>query len=70
MLKNKRIIITGGNGFLGRHIVELLKSNNEVFIPSRIKYNLINQNIKSVKNERRLNTLRRRKGKTTLNCRF
>lgn len=40
--KDKRVVITGGNGFLGRHLVEKVKAKNpkEIFIPSRSKYDL------------------------------
>lgn len=40
--KDKRVVITGGNGFLGRHLVEKIKVKNpkEIFIPSRSKYDL------------------------------
>lgn len=40
MICNKRIIVTGGNGFLGSHIVELLQADNEVFVPAHVKYDL------------------------------
>jgi nucleoside-diphosphate-sugar epimerase len=30
----KKIFITGGNGFLGRHIIPLLKKNNYIFSPN------------------------------------
>lgn len=41
MLKDKRVIVTGGAGFLGSHIVDLLEKNNEIFVPRSKKYNLI-----------------------------
>lgn len=44
MIKDKRIIVTGGSGFLGSHIVDLLKENNEVFVPRSKDYNLIDSN--------------------------
>lgn len=37
----KKVLITGGNGFLGKHISKLFMSNNyEVFCPSSKEYNL------------------------------
>ncbi|BBI36181.1 GDP-L-fucose synthase family protein [Cohnella abietis] len=45
MLKHKRIVVTGGAGFLGHHVVEELYSRgcSEVFIPRSNKYNLITE---------------------------
>lgn len=40
MIENKRIIVTGGNGFLGSHIVNILKDQNEVFVPKSRDYDL------------------------------
>ena len=40
MINNKRIIVTGGMGFLGSHVVDLLKENNDVFVPKRKEYDL------------------------------
>lgn len=40
MIVNKKILITGGSGFLGSHVVELLEENNEIFIPRSSQYNL------------------------------
>ncbi|MDD5070942.1 MAG: GDP-L-fucose synthase [Candidatus Omnitrophica bacterium] len=41
---NKNFLVTGGNGFLGKHLVESLKSlgANNIFIPSIKDYNLVN----------------------------
>jgi GDP-L-fucose synthase len=42
-MKNKRIMVTGGNGFLGRRIVkQLVDENADVFIPYSDKYDLRN----------------------------
>lgn len=40
MIRDKRIIVTGGSGFLGKHIVELLEKENDVFVPRSKDYNL------------------------------
>jgi len=45
-LDNKRILVTGGNGFLGKHVVEELKCNGAGVIsaPLSVHYNLIKEN--------------------------
>jgi GDP-L-fucose synthase len=40
----KKIFITGGNGFLGRHLIPILKKDNLVISPSSKKVNLMNFN--------------------------
>jgi GDP-L-fucose synthase len=39
----KRVVVTGGAGFLGRHLVEMLKTRSgvEVFVPRSSDYNLV-----------------------------
>lgn len=40
-LKEKRILITGGQGFLGRHLVKLLENKGcQIFAPTRSQYDL------------------------------
>ncbi|MEM3091171.1 MAG: NAD-dependent epimerase/dehydratase family protein [Candidatus Pacearchaeota archaeon] len=42
-LKNKRIVVTGGTGFLGKRIVNLLEEKNaKVIVPRRKNYDLTN----------------------------
>ena len=43
-MPKKKIFITGGNGFLGRHLIPILKKDNLVISPSSKKVNLMNFN--------------------------
>jgi GDP-L-fucose synthase len=42
-LKGKRILVTGGSGFLGSYLVKKLelRSPAEIFVPRRAKYDLV-----------------------------
>ena len=42
MIREKRIVVTGGGGFLGSHVVDLLADNNEIFVPRSAQYDLRN----------------------------
>lgn len=45
--KNKRVVVTGGAGFLGSHLVELIESlgAKEVFVPRSKEYDLREKNV-------------------------
>lgn len=53
--QNKRVLVTGGSGFLGQHLVFLLKKNHpkELFLPSHKDFDLRRKNdcAKAVKNK-------------------
>ena len=38
----KRVFISGGSGFLGRHLIKELSKNYNVYAPSSKKVNLLN----------------------------
>lgn len=44
-LTNKRIVVTGGNGFLGSHVVDVLKKRGviDIFVPLHSEYDLRNR---------------------------
>ena len=44
MIKDKKIIVTGGAGFLGSHITKMLQDNNEVIAPRSKEYDLKDDN--------------------------
>ena len=45
-LKNKRVTVTGGGGFLGRYVIRSLKNRGctQIFIPRRSEYDLSREN--------------------------
>ena len=48
-LKNKRIIVTGGSGFLGKYVVKKLRDRNcaDIFVPRKKNFDL--RNLEAVK---------------------
>src|SRR5262245_62060541 len=49
LLKGKRLLVTGGSGFLGCHLVKKLESRSpaEIYIPRRTQYDLVeNANVR------------------------
>lgn len=43
IMKNSRILITGGFGFLGSHLVPLLRGEHDVFVPRSVDFDLREQ---------------------------
>lgn len=43
MMSEKRILLTGGNGFIGRNILEQLKNDYQIFAPSSKELDLLDQ---------------------------
>src|SRR5574342_45581 len=41
--EGKRVLVTGGSGFLGSHVIKALRSKSpaEIFIPRRADYDLV-----------------------------
>ena len=39
-IRNKRVLFTGGNGFIGRNVLPILKNNYELYVPKRDELDL------------------------------
>ena len=44
----KKILITGGTGFIGTHLVQNLKNNNKIYLIVRKKIKSADKNVKKV----------------------
>ena len=44
----KKILITGGTGFIGAHLVQNLKNNNKIYLIVRKKIKSSDKNVKKI----------------------